>query len=222
MDENLSRAVAETFCRLHEEGYIYRENKLINWCTKLNTALSNLEVNNKEIEGRTLLEVPGYERKVEFGCLTFFEYEIEGSNERIPIATTRPETLLGDSAICVHPQDPRFKHLIGKNATHPFVDRLMPIISDEYVEMEFGTGAVKLTPAHDFNDYNLGKKHNLAFINILNDDGTCNENTGAFQGMKRFDARYKVIEALKEKGLYLKWENNPMKIPLCSKSKDGE
>ena len=124
--------MAETFCRLHEEGYIYRENKLINWCVKLNTALSNLEVDNKEVEGRTLLDVPGYDRKVEFGVLTFFHYEIEGG-ERIQVATTRPETLLGDSAIAVHPQDHRYKHLLGKNATHPFVDRLMPIIADEYV-----------------------------------------------------------------------------------------
>ena len=154
--------------------------------------------------------------------MTFFQYEIEGSDERIEVATTRPETLLGDSAICVHPQDPRYKHLVGKNATHPFINRLMKIIADEYVDMSFGSGAVKITPAHDFNDYELGKKHGLEFVNILNDDGTLNHNTGKFQGMKRFDARYKVIEALKEKGLWVKWENNAMKVPQCSKSKDGE
>jgi valyl-tRNA synthetase len=115
MDENLSRAVMETFCRLHDEGLIYRANRLVNWCTQLQTALSNLEVDNKEIEGRTLLDVPGYDRKVEFGVLTFFRYEIEGlDGESICIATTRPETMLGDTGIAVHPDDERYKHLVGK------------------------------------------------------------------------------------------------------------
>ena len=222
MDDNLSAAVTETFVQLHEEGIIYRANRLVNWCTKLNTALSNLEVDNKDLEGRTLLEVPGYERKVEFGVLTHFYYEIDGTGgkEKIEVATTRPETMLGDSGIAVNPKDERYQHLVGKKAKHPFVDRLMPIFTDEYVDPEFGTGAVKITPAHDPNDFNLGQRHNLKFINILNDNGTMNHNTGSFEGLKRFDARYKVIDALKEKGLYVKWENNPMKVPLCSKSKD--
>ena len=222
MDANLSAAVTETFVQLHEEGIIYRANRLVNWCTKLNTALSNLEVDNKDLEGRTLMDVPGYDRKVEFGVLTHFCYEIDGTDEkeRIEVATTRPETMLGDSGIAVNPQDERYKHLVGKKARHPFVDRLMPIFSDDYVDPEFGTGAVKITPAHDPNDFTLGKRHDLEFINILNDNGTMNHNTGDFQGMKRFDARYKVIDALKEKGLYVKWENNPMKVPLCAKSKD--
>ncbi|KAL8842527.1 MAG: hypothetical protein Q9170_000481 [Blastenia crenularia] len=220
MDENLSAAVTETFVQLHEEGIIYRANRLVNWCTKLNTALSNLEVDNKDLEGRTLLDVPGYDRKVEFGVLTHFQYELEGSTEKIEVATTRPETMLGDTGIAVNPKDERYKHLIGKNATHPFVDRKLPIFADDYVDPEFGTGAVKMTPAHDPNDFALGQKHNLRFINILNDNGTMNNNTGEFQGLKRFDARYKVIDALKAKGLYVKWENNPMKVPLCGKSKD--
>lgn len=220
MDENLSAAVTETFVRLHEEGIIYRANRLVNWCVKLNTALSNLEVDSKELEGRTLLDVPGYDRKVEFGVITHFQYEIEGSSEKIEVATTRPETMLGDTGIAVHPNDERYKHLIGKNATHPFADRLMPIFADDYVDPEFGTGAVKITPAHDPNDFTLGQRHNLEFINILNDNGTLNHNVGEFEGMKRFDARYKVIEALKAKGLYVKWEHNAMKVPLCSKSKD--
>jgi len=145
MDENLSAAVTETFVRLHEEGIIYRANRLVNWCVKLNTALSNLEVDNKELDGRTLLDVPGYERKVEFGVITYFQYEIEGSDEKIEVATTRPETMLGDSGIAVHPKDERYSHIIGKNARHPFVDRLMPIFADDYVDPEFGTGAVKIT-----------------------------------------------------------------------------
>ena len=220
MDQNLSAAVTETFVQLHEEGIIYRENRLVNWDVKLNTSLSNLEVVNKELEGRTLLDVPGYDRKVEFGVITYFQYEIDGTDERIEVATTRPETMLGDSAVAVHPNDPRYTHLHGKMARHPFVDRLMPIIVDEYVDKEFGSGAVKITPAHDPNDFALGKKHNLEFINILNDDGTMNHNTGEFQGMKRFDARYKVIEALKEKGLYVKWEHNKMTVPTSERSKD--
>ena len=191
MDPNLSAAVAETFVKLHEEGIIYRANRLVNWCTKLNTALSNLEVVNKELEGRTLLDVPGYERKVEFGVLTYFKYPIDGSGDTIEIATTRPETMLGDTGIAVNPKDERYGHLIGKSAKHPFLDRLLPIFADDYVDPEFGTGAVKITPAHDFNDAQLGQKHGLPFINILTDDGFMNHNTGSFRGMKRFDARYK-------------------------------
>ncbi|PYH94790.1 valyl-tRNA synthetase mitochondrial precursor [Aspergillus ellipticus CBS 707.79] len=220
MDPNLSAAVTETFVRLHEEGIIYRANRLVNWCVHLNTSLSNLEVENKEVEGRTLLDVPGYEKKVEFGVLTHFCYEIDGTKERIEIATTRPETMIGDSGIAVHPDDQRYKHLIGKFARHPFVDRLMPIVADKDVDPEFGTGAVKITPAHDFNDFNRGKAHGLEFISVLNDNGTFNSKGGPFAGMKRFDARYKVIEMLKEQGLYVKWEHNPMKIPRCAKSND--
>lgn len=220
MDENLSRAVTETFVRLHEEGLIYRANRLVNWCTKLNTAISNLEVVNKELEGRTLLDIPGYERKVEFGVITHFKYPIDGSEETIEVATTRPETMLGDSGIAVNAKDERYKHLIGKNARHPFIDRLLPIFADDYVDMEFGTGAVKITPAHDPNDFALGQRHNLAFINILNDDGTLNQNAGTFNTMKRFDARYEVIAKLKEADLYVKWEPNPMKVPICHRSKD--
>lgn len=220
MDENLSAAVTETFVQLHEEGIIYRANRLVNWCVKLNTALSNLEVDNKELTGRTLLDVPGYERKVEFGVLTHFQYEMDGSGEKIQVATTRPETMLGDTGIAVNPKDERYKHLIGKNAKHPFVDRLLPIFADEYVDIEFGTGAVKITPAHDHNDFALGQRHGLDFVNIFNDNGTMNHNTGEFEGTKRFDARYKVVDALKSKGLYVKWEDNAMKVPLCAKSKD--
>lgn len=221
LDDNLSAAVTETFVRLHEEGYIYRSNRLVNWCTQLNTALSNLEVDNKDVEGRTLLDIPGYDRKVEFGVITHFKYPIDGSDEMIEVATTRIETMLGDTGIAVHPEDKRYAHLVGKNAIHPFIkDRKLPIVADTYVEMDFGTGAVKLTPAHDPNDFNLGKTHNLEFINILNDNGTLNHNCGTFEGQKRFDARYTVTEALTKEGLFVKKENNPMKIPICSKSKD--
>lgn len=220
MDKNLSAAVTETFVKLYDEGTIYRDNRLVNWCTRLNTALSNLEVDNKELSGRTLLDVPGYDKKVEFGIIVHFKYPIEGSDETIEVATTRPETMLGDTGIAVHPQDERYKHLVGKNAVHPFIDRLMPIVADDYVDKEFGTGAVKITPAHDPNDFALGKRHNLQFINILTDDGLMNENAGPYKGQKRFDVRYTIQTDLKEHGLYVDKKDNPMKVPLCSKSKD--
>lgn len=220
MDANLSAAVTETFVRLYDEGIIYRANRLVNWCTQLNTAISNIEVDNRELQGRTLLDVPGYTRKVEFGVITHFNYEIDGTGEKIEVATTRPETMLGDTAIAVNPKDERYQRFIGKNARHPFVDRLMPIIADDYVDPEFGTGAVKITPAHDPNDFAIGTRHHLAFINILNDNGTLNANAGSYEGTKRFDARYTVVEDLKAKGLYVKKEDNPMKVPICSRSKD--
>ena len=220
MDNNLSMAVTETFCRLHEEGYVYRSNRLVNWCTQLNTALSNLEVVNKELSGRTLLDVPGYERKNEFGVLPHFKCRIEGSEETIEVATTRPETMLGDTGIAVHPSDKRYQSLIGKKAKHPFLDRLLPIVADNHVDIEFGTGAVKITPAHDPNDFELGTRHKLDFINVLNDNGTMNSNAGKFEGQRRFDVRYAVIDELTHLGLFVKKVDNPMKIPLCEKSKD--
>lgn len=143
MDENLSKAVTQTFCQLHDEGLIYRSNRLVNWCPRLQSSLSNLEVDQKEITGRTLLDVPGYDRKVEFGVLTYFSYPIKDSDEKVTVATTRPETMLGDTGIGVNPNDARYKHLVGKKAVHPIVDRELTIFADPYVEMDFGSGAVK-------------------------------------------------------------------------------
>jgi len=223
LEPMLCKAVNENFVRLHDEGIIYRATKLINWCVRLNTALSNLEVENKELTGRTLLTIPGYENheKFEFGVLVTFGYPIEGSDEKIIVATTRIETMLGDTAVAVHPDDPRYQHLHGKYVKHPFLDRRLPIVTDAIlVDMSFGSGAVKITPAHDFNDYEVGKRHNLPFINILNDDGTFNANAGPFQGMKRFHVRVAVTEALKEKGLYVETKDNPMVVPMCAKSGD--
>ena len=236
MDDNLSLAVRKTFIDLYEEGSIYRANRLVNWCSALSTSLSNLEVDNKELKGRTKLKVPGYDKMIEFGVLTYFKYPISKGDESkssstspdrfkgyefIEIATTRPETMLGDTGIAVHPDDKRYKHLVGKTAVHPFIpDRKIIIFADEEVEMDFGTGAVKITPAHDPNDFTKGKKHNLEFINILNDDGTLNANAGPFADQKRFDARYGVINALKELDLYSKQVDNAMTIPMCQRSKD--
>ncbi|KAF8539524.1 tRNA synthetases class I-domain-containing protein [Trichophaea hybrida] len=221
LDDNLSRAVTESFVRLHEDGLLYRANRLVNWCCALTTTLSNLEVENEELTGRKLLSVPGYDEKVEFGIMVSFAYELEDGSEKVIVATTRPETMLGDTAIAVHPDDERYKHLIGKKAKHPFVDRLLPIVGDDYVEKDFGTGCVKITPAHDANDYAIGERHNLEFINIMNDDGTLNESCGEkFNGMKRFTARKVVIEELTKLGLYVETKDNPMQVPRCAKSKD--
>lgn len=221
MDSNLSAAVTETWIKLYEEGTIYRANRLVNWCTKLNTALSNLEVSQKELNGRTMLDVPGYDRKIEFGVIVHFKYPIEGSDETIEVATTRVETMLGDTGIAVHPQDERYSHLIGKHAAHPFIKgRKLLIVADDYVEKDFGTGAVKITPAHDPNDFALGQRHNLEFINILTDDGLMNENAGSYQGQRRFDVRYSIQDDLKKIGLYVDKKDNPMKVPLCEKSRD--
>ncbi|KAJ7714891.1 tRNA synthetases class I-domain-containing protein [Mycena maculata] len=224
MDEGLSKAVVETFCRLREDGIIYRANRLVNWCVKMNTTLSNLEVEDKVLTGRTLLSVPGYEpkEKFEFGVITSFAYPIEDSDERIIVATTRPETMLGDTAIAIHSKDPRYAHFHGKFVIHPFNGRRIPIIIDDIVvDMAFGTGAVKITPAHDANDYDVGKRHNLEFINLLNDDGTLNANAGErFKGMKRYHARIAVVQALKDAGLYVETKDHPMEIRICSKSGD--
>ena len=222
LNPDLSAAVTEAFVRMHEDGTIYRSLRLVNWSVKLNTAISNLEVDNKNITGRTLLAVPGYDQKIEFGTLTSFSYQVDGSDEKLTVATTRPETIFGDTGVAVHPKDPRYKHLHGKYVLHPFLDRKLPIVTDEEaVDMEFGTGAVKITPAHDQNDYNVGKKNNLEFINIYTDDGLLNENCGPeWQGMKRFDARAKAIEQLKAKGLFVDQKDHEMVIPICSRSGD--
>ncbi|CAK7894206.1 hypothetical protein CAAN1_09S03510 [[Candida] anglica] len=222
LSPELTESVTEAFVKLHEDGTIYRASRLVNWSVKLNTAISNLEVDNKNVAGKTLLSVPGYDNKIEFGVLTSFSYKVVGSDEVLTVATTRPETIFGDTGIAVHPKDPRYTHLHGQFVQHPFLDRKIPIVTDgEAVDMEFGTGAVKITPAHDTNDYNTGKRQSLEFINILTDDGLLNENCGPeWSGMKRFDARAKVIEQLKEKGLFVDQKDNEMTIPVCSRSGD--
>lgn len=234
MDENLTEAVKVTFIQLHEEGIIYRADRLVNWCSALETSLSNIEVDNKELSGRTKLSVPGYSNTIDFGVLTYFKYPVKKSNvaavdhenfadcDFIEIATTRPETMLGDTAIAVHPSDNRYTHLIGRTAVHPFIpERHIAIIADAEVDPGYGTGAVKITPAHDPADFVKGKKHDLEFINILEANGSLNKNAGPrFTGQRRFEARYTVVAALKQKGLYIKEESHAMTIPICQRSKD--
>lgn len=185
LDPMLSRAVIHAFVRLYQEGLIYRAHRLINWCPRCLTALSDLEVVHKEIDGG----------------LWDFAYPVEGGGE-IVVSTTRPETMLGDTAVAVHPEDPRYRHLIGRFIRHPFVERRIPIIADaQLVDPTFGTGAVKVTPAHDPNDFATAERHNLPKINILTEDGRINEAGGRFAGMDRFAARKAVLEALGELGL---------------------
>ncbi|XP_021909857.1 valine--tRNA ligase, mitochondrial 1 isoform X2 [Carica papaya] len=222
MDEKRSKAVSEAFVRLYKEGLIYRDIRLVNWDCVLRTAISDIEVDYTDIKERTLLKVPGYEKPVEFGVITSFAYPLEGGLGEIVVATTRVETMLGDTAIAIHPDDARYSHLHGKFAIHPFNGRKLPIVCDAMlVDPKFGTGAVKITPAHDPNDFEVGKRHNLEFINIFTDDGKINSNGGSeFAGMPRFAAREAVLEALHKKGLYRGAKNNEMRLGLCSRSND--
>ncbi|KAK4481003.1 hypothetical protein RD792_011871, partial [Penstemon davidsonii] len=222
MDEKRSRAVSEAFRRLYKEGLIYRDLRIVNWDCVLRTAISDIEVEYIELKEKTPLHVPGYDKPVEFGVLTSYAYPLEGGLGEIIVATTRVETMLGDTAIAIHPNDPRYTHLHGKFAIHPFNGRKLPIVCDAVlVDMNFGTGAVKITPAHDPNDFEFGKRHNLEFINIFTDDGLINSNGGStFGGMPRFEARVALIEALKEKGLYRGDKNNEMHLGVCSITND--
>lgn len=220
MDNNMSRAVVEAFVRMYEDGTIYRSSRLVNWSCTLRSAISDIEVDKVEIPGRTFLSIPGYDEKVEFGVLVSFAYKVENSDEEIIVATTRVETMLGDTAIAVHPNDKRYAHLHGKFCVHPFTSRRLPIVTDDFVETEFGTGAVKITPAHDPNDYEVGKRHSLPFITIFDDDGIIVGDYGQFTGMKRFQCRKEILVALKEIGSYRDTVNNPMVVPICSRSKD--
>jgi len=189
MDAGLSDAVLEAFIRLYDEGKIYRGERLVNWCVKCQTTISDAEVEHEDGEGQ----------------LFHFKYPVEGGGS-IAFATTRPETMLGDTAIAVHPDDPRYAGYIGKNATIPMVGRKIPIIADTYVDPEYGTGVVKVTPAHDPNDFDIGERHNLPRVNIMNDDGTINENGGAYTGLTREAARTKIIEEMTALSLYIKTE----------------
>nr|P49696.1 RecName: Full=Valine--tRNA ligase; AltName: Full=Valyl-tRNA synthetase; Short=ValRS [Takifugu rubripes]CAA62967.1 valyl-tRNA synthetase [Takifugu rubripes] len=220
MDPKLSYAVQEAFIRMHDEGVIYRSKRLVNWSCSLNSAISDIEVDKNELSGRTLLPVPGYKEKVEFGVLVSFAYKVDGSDEEVVVATTRIETMLGDTAVAVHPSDSRYQHLKGKTVLHPFCDRKIPVVFDDFVDMSFGTGAVKITPAHDHNDYEVGVRHNLAFINILDENGFVINVPPPFLGMKRFDARKAVLQALKDRDQFKEIKDNPMVVPVCSRSKD--
>lgn len=225
MDKDRATAVTEAFVRMYDKGLIYRDLRLVNWSAKMCTALSDLEVEHIELKGPTMLTVPGHDpkKKYEFGALTEFAYKVKGTDKKIIVATTRLETMLGDSAVAVHPEDPRYKEFHGKELEHPFCpDRKIVVITDDVlVDMNFGTGAVKITPAHDHNDFNCGKRHGLEFINVLDNSGAINHVGGElFAGMMRFDARNAVYEELNKRGLIIGKKPNPMRLGVCSKSND--
>jgi len=188
MDEGLSDAVLEVFVRLYNDGKIYKGERLVNWCVKCGTSISDAEVEHEDKEA----------------FLYHFKYQIEDTDDFIEFATTRPETMLGDTAIAVSPEDERYAHLVGKFATVPFVNRKIPIIADSYVDPEYGTGVVKITPAHDPNDFEVGERHNLPRVNIMNDDGTINENGAHYNGLTREQAREKIIAEMTDLGLFMK------------------
>ncbi|MBN2689266.1 MAG: valine--tRNA ligase [Gammaproteobacteria bacterium] len=203
MDKGLSKAVQKVFIDLYREGLIYRGQRLVNWDPILNTAVSDLEVISEETQG----------------SLWYINYPIENGEELLTIATTRPETMLGDAAIAVHPEDERYQHLVGKFALLPLTERRIPIIADEYVDREFGTGCVKITPAHDFNDYAIGKRHDLPMINIMNPNATINDNAPKkYQGLDRFEARKQIVADLKAANLLVKIEPHNLKVPKGDRS----
>ncbi len=192
MDEGCSQAVEEVFVKLYEKGYIYKGSRIINWCPVCQTSISDAEVEHAEQEGH----------------FWHIRYPIVGSDDFVEIATTRPETLLGDTAVAVNPEDERYTHLIGKTLKLPLTDREIPVIADEYVDREFGTGCVKITPAHDPNDFEVGRRHNLEEINIMNDDATINEQGGKYAGMDRYEARKAMVADLEAQGLLVKVEKH--------------
>ena len=204
MDEGLSKAVRQIFVKLHKDGLIYRDKRLVNWDPKLLTAISDLEVEQKETVGK----------------MWQLHYPVTGETGRhITVATTRPETMFGDMAVAVHPDDERYQDLVGKTVTLPIVGREIPIIADEYSDPEKGTGAVKITPAHDFNDFEVGKRHNLEMLNIFDQHAAINENgPDSYQGMDRFDARKKLLDELSELGLLGEVEDNQMSVPHGDRS----
>ena len=203
MDPGLSKAVQEVFIRLYREGLIYRGQRLVNWDPELHTAISDLEVISEEEQGH----------------LWHFNYPLAGGEGHLTVATTRPETMLGDSAVAVHPEDERYAHLIGRMVELPLTGRQIPVIADSYVEQEFGTGCLKITPAHDFNDYEVGKRHGLPMINILDDNAAINDEAPvAYRGMDRFEARQKIVADMDALGLLDKVDDHTLKVPRGDRS----
>lgn len=203
MDDGLSKAVLHAFKQLYQEGLIYRGKYLVNWCPASQSAVSDLEVENQEVNGH----------------LWHFRYPLTDGSGYVEVATTRPETMLGDTAVAVNPDDSRYTHLVGKTLMLPIMGREIPIIADGYVDASFGTGCVKVTPAHDPNDFEMGKRHNLPFINIMNKDGTLNDNAGPFQGLDRFDARKKVVQRLEDDGVLVRVEEYKHTVPYSDRGK---
>ncbi|MEM9136577.1 MAG: valine--tRNA ligase, partial [Cyanobacteria bacterium P01_F01_bin.42] len=203
LDQGLSEAVIEVFNRLYDEGLIYRSNYLVNWCPASQSAVSDVEVENKEVEGH----------------LWHFRYPLTDGSGHVEVATTRPETMLGDTGVAVNPEDDRYRDLVGKTLTLPIMEREIPIVADEFVDPSFGTGCVKVTPAHDPNDFEMGQRHDLPLINVMNKDGTMNENAGIFEGLERFQARKEVVSWLDSEGFLVKTEDYTHSVPYSDRGK---
>ena len=199
LDEGCSNAVREVFVTIYNKGLIYQGSRIINWCPHCTTALSDAEVEYTEQEGH----------------FWHIKYPVKDSDEYVIIATTRPETLLGDTAVAVPPDDERYKNLVGKMLILPLVNREIPVIADEYVDKDFGTGAVKITPAHDPNDFEVGLRHNLEQIKVLNDDATINSYGGKYEGMDRYEARKAMVDDLDKLGLLVKVEEHKHNVGQC-------
>lgn len=223
MDDSRSLAVKEAFVQLHDREILYRAERIVHWCCALKTAISDVEIDELELDGPTMLSVPLHKGKYEFGVMVDFAYRLkEDPTQEIIVSTTRIETMLADVAVAVHPDDKRYKHLIGKELIHPFhPDRQMTIIADSVlVDMEFGTGAVKITPAHDPNDFLCGQRHELPMIAIFNDEGIVNEHGGMFKGLRRYDCRNEIIKELDKMKLIKGKRPNKMVLQRCSKTED--
>ncbi|XP_072933971.1 uncharacterized protein [Epargyreus clarus] len=219
MDPQRTNAVNTAFISLFQKGLIYRRKALVNWCNALKSTVSDIEVENMPINGPTDIMLPGYEKPVQFGLLYNFAYKIFDSNEEIVVSTTMPETMLGDTAIAVHPDDTRYQHLKGKKAVHPFRNTTIPIIFDTFVDKEFGSGAVKITPAHSKVDYEVAKHHNLTLLQVINEDGLI-QNGGKFNNTKRYDCRLTLVQELNKLGLLKSIMPHQMTLPICSRTGD--
>ncbi|XP_035216698.1 valine--tRNA ligase-like [Stegodyphus dumicola] len=220
MDENASKAVKKVFIELYEKNLIYRKEKLVNWSSEIRSVISDIEVDHLEVPGRTIKRIPGLSEPVVLGLLDFFYYPVLDSDEKILVATTRLETMLGDSALAVNPEDTRYSHLIGKSVKHPYTEDSLPIISDKSINKNFGTGIMKITPGHDFHDFELAEKHKLKILNILSDDGTINQDVENFKGKHRLIVRDLLRKDLKAKDLYKESKSHAMSIPFCSRTGD--
>ena len=207
MDEGCNRAVTEVFVKMHKKGYIYKGSRIVNWCPVCNTSISDAEVEYEEQAGHLW--------HIRYPVMN--EDGTPSTTEFLTFATTRPETMLGDTAVAIHPEDERYAHLIGKSVMLPLMNRVIPVVTDTYVDREFGTGVVKITPAHDPNDFEVGKRHNLPEINIMNDDATINANGGRFAGMERYEARKAIVKELEDLGLLVKIEDSGHNVGTCSR-----
>ncbi|XP_076469865.1 valine--tRNA ligase-like [Babylonia areolata] len=222
LDQRLSVAVTEAFVRLHERGKVYRDRQLVNWSCSLQSSISDIEVDNVTVEGRTRRQVPGYDDGVEFGVLSSFAYPVEDMDEEIVVSTTRLETMLGDTAVAVHPEDPRYAHLVGRRVRHPLCDRSLPVVADHFVDRAFGSGAVKITPGHDPVDLEVGRRHRLPELSVMDDEGRMVGEVvpAPFVGLPRFRAREAVKRALCDLDLYRGEVDHAMVLPVCSRSGD--